>query len=478
MPNPANIGFLNKFITAKSMSQVSGPAKSGSRPSQQFHPSSSTNKRQWEVGPSGDSTSEQLVTRFQQNLLGRLKGLKHGSISVSQGDREYLLGNAESESELSAKLLVTDSAFYRRVLTGGTLGSAESYMDGQWSCSDLTSLIRIMIRNIDQVSALNKAASWIRSKIWKLKHAARKNSVNGSKRNIVEHYDLGNDFYKLFLDPTMNYSSGIFDPQVAPTKFPSAEDAMHAASLTKMDRICQKLNLQPNDEVLEIGTGWGAMAVHIASHYGCKVTTTTISEEQYRLACERVEVAEMQDQVTVLKQDYRTLTGQYDKIVSIEMVEAVGHKFMNGYFAKCSSLLREDGEMCLQAITMSPQNWKAYIRSVDFIRAYVFPGGCLPTVGTLHSAVADATDMRMLHTEDMTPHYATTLNHWKRKFLARLDEVRSLGYDEHLIRLWNFYLSYCEAAFEERRVHCVQVMFGKPKSRVDVSTSMLIGASA
>ena len=427
----------------------------------------------WEIGPTNVSGGDVSVSALQQKLLDRLSTLKHGSVCVYQGEHEFQLGEPTSEGELSANVLVSDSAFYRRVLAGGTMGSAESYMDGQWSCSDLTSLIRIMIRNIDQVSAMNKAASWVRNAIWKLKHAARKNSVNGSKRNIVEHYDLGNDFYKLFLDPTMNYSSGIFDPQVANAKFPTAEDSLHAASLTKMDRICQKLNLQPGDEVLEIGTGWGAMAVHMASHYGCHVTTTTISDEQYRLACERVEVAQMQHRIKVLKQDYRELTGQFDKIVSIEMVEAVGHKYMNGFFAKCSSLLRDHGEMCLQAITMSPQNWKSYIRSVDFIRAYVFPGGCLPTVGSLHSAAAEATDMRMLHAEDMTPHYATTLNHWKRKFLAQLDDVRALGYDEQLIRLWNFYLSYCEAAFEERRVHCVQVMFGKPKSRVDVSTSMV-----
>jgi len=453
------------------MSQVSDSGPS-SRLSPQASQCDETLEWRWEIGPTAETSGDVSVSSLQRKLLGKLATLKHGSIRVSQGSDDFHLGELASGAELSANILITDSAFYRRVLTGGTMGSAESYMDGQWSCSDLTSLIRIMIRNIDQVSAMNKAVSWIRSAVWKLKHAARKNSVNGSKRNIVEHYDLGNDFYKLFLDPTMNYSSGIFDPRAAADKFSTAEDALHAASLTKMDRICQKLNLQPGDEVLEIGTGWGAMAVHMASHYGCNVTTTTISEEQYRLACERVEQAEMQHRINVLKQDYRTLTGQYDKIVSIEMVEAVGHKFMNGYFAKCSSLLRDDGEMCLQAITMSPQNWKAYLRSVDFIRAYVFPGGCLPTVGSLHAAAAEATDMRMLHTEDITPHYATTLNHWKRKFLGRLDEVRALGYDEHLIRLWNFYLSYCEAAFEERRVHCVQTMFGKPKSRVDVSTSM------
>ncbi len=460
------------------MSHVSDPlsrSANHSRPSQAIQ--TVLPEATWEVGPSADFGDNVAASKFQEKLLSRFSKLKHGSVNLYQGGQRFQLGDVETNSDLSADILVSDSAFYRRIMMGGTIGSAETYMDGQWSCSDLTSLIRIMIRNIDQVSTLNKAVSRIRTMAWRLKHSARKNSVNGSKRNIVEHYDLGNDFYKLFLDPTMNYSSGIFDQRIAAERFSAAEDAMHAASLTKMDRICQKLNLQPGHEVLEIGTGWGAMAVHMASQYGCNVTTTTISEEQYRLACQRVEDAGMQHQITVLKQDYRTLTGQYDKLVSIEMVEAVGHKFMSGFFAKCSSLLRDDGEMCLQAITMSPQNWKEYLRNVDFIRAYVFPGGCLPTVGSMHSAVAEATDMRMLHTEDMTPHYATTLNHWKRKFLARLDEVRALGFDERLIRLWNFYLSYCEAGFEERRVHCVQTMFGKPKSRVDVSTAMVAVAT-
>ena len=450
-----------------------------------FHPSEFMNqvtssatlqrghKCAWEIGPPDDVSFDASSSAIQHKLLKRLESLKHGSIRIFQDREQFSLGDEVVEGGLSTNILVSDRAMYRRVLTGGMIGSAESYMDGQWSCSDLTSLIRIMIRNIDQVSAINGAASWIQSMIWRIKHRLRNNSVRGSKKNILEHYDLGNDFYQLFLDPTMNYSSGIFDAKVANEKFPTAEDPLHAASLTKMDRICQKLNLQPGDEVLEIGTGWGAMAVHMAAHYGCRVTTTTISDEQYRLARQRVSEAGLDDQVTVLQKDYRVLEGQYDKIVSIEMVEAVGHKLMNGFFAKCSSLLRDDGEMLLQAITMSPQNWQAYLRSVDFIRAYVFPGGCLPTVGSLHAAAAKATDMRMLHTEDMTPHYATTLRHWKQRFLSRLDKVRELGFDERLIRLWNFYLCYCEAGFEERRVHCVQTMFGKPGSQLDPSSSQL-----
>lgn len=421
----------------------------------------------WEVPTTGSqgAAATKLSMGIRNKLLAKFSGLSHGQINLFQDGECTRLGDALEP--LSTDLLVRDPQFFRRVLTGGTLGSAESYMDGQWSCSDLTTLIRIMIRNIDRVSSINQAVSRVRSMLWRWKHAVRKNSIRGSKKNIAEHYDLGNEFYKLFLDPTMNYSSGIFDAASTAKKFPSASDPLHAASLAKMDRICQKLDLQPTDEVLEIGTGWGAMAVHIAGHYGCRVTTTTISEEQYRLARARVSEAGLEDRVTVLRKDYRELTGSFDKIVSIEMIEAVGHKFMKGFFAKCNSLLRDDGEMLLQAITMSPQNWKPYLRSVDFIRAYVFPGGCLPTVGSLHAAATASTDMRMLHSEDMTPHYATTLKHWKRRFLARLEDVRALGFDERLIRLWNFYLSYCEAGFAERRVHCVQMMFGKPLSPID-----------
>ena len=418
----------------------------------------------WEVDPPQNLQSHG-GSAWAPRLLGKLKGLSQGRIEVIDGDEVYNLGG--HSDGLNTAILVSDPAFYRRILTDGMMGSAESYMDGQWSCSDLTALIQIMIRNMDEVSALNRAVSFVRQRLWKLKHARRANSVRGSKRNIVEHYDLGNDFYKLFLDPTMNYSSGVFDDKAAALDFPSVDDPLHAASLVKMDRICQKLDLQPGHQVLEIGTGWGAMAVHMASKYGCHVTTTTISEEQHRQAVERVHAAGMEHQVNVLKEDYRNLTGNYDKIVSIEMVEAVGHKFMNGFFEACKNRLRPDGEMLLQAITMSEQNWKQYIRSVDFIRAYVFPDGCLPSVGSLQKAAGEATDMRMLHLEDITPHYATTLSHWKERFLSKLDQVRDLGYDEHLIRLWNFYLSYCEAAFEERRVNCVQVMFARPESRVD-----------
>ncbi len=427
----------------------------------------------WEIDPPTEAAAgaKSKGIHWGPKLLGRFNGLSHGRIQLlDRGELHELGDDIQGKNQwLSAAILVSDPAFYRRIAVGGVQGSAESYIDGQWSCSDLTQLIRIMIRNIEHVSAMNSAVSWMRQRVLKIRHALRANSIRGSKKNIVEHYDLGNDFYRLFLDATMNYSSGIFDSDTARRDFPDVSDPLQAASLVKMDRICKKLNLQPGHEVLEIGTGWGAMAIHMASRYGCQVTTTTISEEQFRYANQQVEAAGLQDQIKVIKDDYRELEGSFDKVVSVEMVEAVGYKYMNGFFKACCDRLKPDGEMLLQAITIGEQNWKQYIRSVDFIRTHVFPGGCLPSVGSLQRAAGQATDMRMLHLDDMTPHYALTLNHWKQRFLSKLDHVRDQGYDDRLIRLWNFYLSYCEAAFEERRVNCVQVVFGRPSSQTDAA---------
>jgi cyclopropane-fatty-acyl-phospholipid synthase len=414
-----------------------------------------------------------LVTSVRRKLLGKFTKVHGGRVEVFDGNDTHVLGSQKAEQDLLAKILVNDPLFYKKILLGGTIGSAESYIAGQWECSDLTSLIRIMIRNMDSVSGLDKTVSKFRTWAYRISHSKRRNTKSGSRKNIQDHYDLGNDFYETFLDPTMNYSSGIFDEHDRNTTFSFAEDELHAASLSKMDRICRKLQLNASHHVLEIGTGWGAMAVHMAQHFGCRVTSTTISDQQYLLAVERVKAAGLEDRVTILRSDYRDLTGQYDKLVSVEMVEAVGRKFMNTFFEKCSSLLRDNGDMLLQAITMSEQNYADYIKSVDFIRAFVFPGGCLPTVTSLGKSASVATDLRSLQMEDMTPHYALTLAAWKARFIANVDRVRSLGYEEEFLRLWHFYLCYCEAAFEERRVHCIQTIFSKPKSTLDLSTTSL-----
>lgn len=369
---------------------------------------------------------------------------------------------------LTARLTIANAGFYRRTLLGGTIGAAESYIDGDWGTDNLTDLIRILIRNMDDVSKMER--TWSRARTWvhRMRHLRRKNSVSGSRKNIQQHYDLGNEFYSLFLDPTMNYSAGIFDDETAAQDFPDTQSPMHSASLVKMDRICQKLKLNPDDHVVEIGTGWGGLAIHMAKHYQCRVTTTTISQQQYDFAVQAIAAEGLQDKITVLLKDYRDLEGSFDKLVSVEMIEAVGHEFLDTYFSKCNALLKPQGTMLIQAILIGQQHYRSYRKGVDFIRAYVFPGGCLPSAVTIAQSVGRVTTMRMLDFEDMTQHYADTLMHWRNSFMQRLGDVRALGFDEYFIRLWHFYLCYCEAAFAERRCQSVQVMFAQKDSPIDV----------
>jgi cyclopropane-fatty-acyl-phospholipid synthase len=283
-----------------------------------------------------------------------------------------------------------------------------------------------------------------------------RNTLAGSQANIAAHYDLGNDFYALFLDETMTYSCGIFEQE---------DSTLEEASLAKYDRICRKLALKPEDEVLEIGTGWGGFAIYAAGRYGCRVTTTTISRAQFDLARPRIAEAGLEDRVTLLLKDYRHLTGSYDKLVSIEMIEAVGFEYFDTFFSVCSERLKDDGLMCLQAITIADQVFDRYRRSHDFIRSHVFPGSCLISLGALSASLARATDLRLIHLEDLTPHYARTLKLWRERFFANLDQVRALGYPETFIRLWEFYLCYCEGGFAERYIGDVQMVLAKPGNR-------------
>lgn len=420
------------------------------------------------------SATRRAETRFekmaQRQIRNRFGTIRDGQLRIVDGD-----GVTESVPEhpatpqLASAVLVRDPSFYQQVLLGGTIGSAESYAEGDWESDDLTALIRIMIRNLDKFSALEKTWARLKSSWDFLQHRLRRNSVSGSRKNIHAHYDLGNDFYQLFLDPTMNYSSGIFESgQLEEADF----DDLHDASVRKMEQVCRRLQLNDGDHVLEIGTGWGGLAVYMAEHYGCRVTTTTISQEQYRFAVDRVAQSGLSDRVTVLFQDYRTLEGKYNKIVSIEMIEAVGHQYYDEFFERCSNLLDEEGVMLLQSIAIGEQNYDYHIRHVDFIRKYIFPGGCLPSMTALASSVGRVTDMRMLFQQDITPHYVTTLACWRREFVAKLGQIRALGYDERFIRFWHFYFCYCEAAFAERRVHNIHVMFAKPKCQIDPTANV------
>ena len=318
-----------------------------------------------------------------------------------------------------------------------------------------------MVANRELLNGMEGGLAFVTAPLRRILHFMNRNSKDGSRRNIAAHYDLGNEFFKLFLDETMAYSCGIFE---------RADATLYEASVAKFDAACRKLSLKATDHLLEIGTGWGGLAIHAASHYGCRVTTTTISREQYALAKERVAAAGLSDRIELRLDDYRDLTGQYDKIISIEMVEAVGHRYLDGYLRKCSSLLKPDGAMTLQAITIQDQFYESALSCVDFIQRFVFPGSFIPSVTALTNAVTRATDMKVFHLQDIGPHYATTLRKWREAFFANIEQVRALGYPEEFIRLWDFYLCYCEGGYLERQLGDIQMVLTKPGCRIDAVT--------
>jgi len=397
-----------------------------------------------------------FVDRLARRLvLRRLNGLRGGEITI---DDDAGVSRVGTTGDMHATVRVRNPRFYRQSITGGSLGAAMSYVSGDWDCNNLTDLFRLFVRNTTAAKSLDSGWSRLTQLMHRLVHRWHANSRNGSRRNINAHYDLGNDFFQLWLDDTWAYSSGIFS---------SPGTTLREASVEKFDRVCRKLDLRPGDHLLEIGTGWGGLAIHAAEHYGCRVTTTTISKQQFDLASRRIEAAGVAGRITLLLQDYRDLAGRFDKLVSIEMIEAVGHQYLDTYFRKCGELLKPDGSMVLQAIVMPERRYDEYLHSVDFIRRYVFPGGCLPSMATILESVGRASQMRFVHAEDFGPHYAETLRRWGKTFHERLADVRRLGYSEELIRLWDYYLCYCEAAFEERHVGVVQIQFDNLQCRRD-----------
>ena len=393
-----------------------------------------------------DGVAERLVR-------GRLSGLTRGALALTDGDRTEHYGRPGG---LSAAVRVHDPRFYGEIAFGGSIGAGEAYMQGYWSVDDLTLVMRILLQNRGVLDGMETGFARITAPLQRALHWTARNTRAGSQRNIAAHYDLGNEFFRLFLDPTLMYSSAVFE---------RADMTLEEASVAKLDRICRKLGLQPGDHVLEIGTGWGGFALHAARRYGCRITTTTISRQQYALACERVNAAGLADRITILLQDYRDLSGLYDKLVSIEMIEAVGYRYYDTYFRKCGELLKPDGLMLLQAITIADQRFAAARDSVDFIQRHIFPGSCIPSVTVMADTIARVTDMRVFHLEDIGPHYAITLKRWRENLLANLREVRALGYDEAFIRMWEFYLCYCEGGFDERVIGDVQMLMVKPDAR-------------
>ncbi len=389
-------------------------------------------------------------------LISILRKLEKGRIDLRDGEIHMVFGRPPEEEVLTATVNVRHPDFYTRILFGGSIGSAEAYMQGLWHTDDLTVLIRILILNQSILQKLDSRWTILWAPAYKTFNVMRRDTRKGSRANIAAHYDLGNEFYSLFLDDTLTYSCGYFETD---------DSSLRDASIAKYDRICKKLALTPDDHLLEIGTGWGGFALHAAETYGCRVTTTTISEKQYSLARERIEAADLGDRIQLLFKDYRDLEGRFDKLVSIEMIEAVGHQYLKTFFRCCENLLKEDGMMLLQSITIADQAFERYKNSVDFIKRYIFPGGCVPSVTAINRAVAEGSDMKMDHLEDIAPHYAKTLQTWRKRFFENIDQVRALGFSEAFIRMWEYYFCYCEAGFHERYLGDVQVRLIKPMCR-------------
>ena len=399
-------------------------------------------------------------------IFQALKRVQFGGITViedyAQQTQAYSFGsqaiNSKSSSAigrhfLHVTLTIHDISVYRQLLFGGSIALADSYINGEWDTDDLTGLIRLAARNLAVLNKLENRFAGISKAFEKANHQLRSNDQSGSKSNILAHYDLGNDMYQRFLDETMMYSSAVYK---------NPEATLSEAQQHKLALICQRLQLTADDQVIEIGTGWGGFAIYAASHYGCHVTTTTISDAQFDEAQARIDAAGLSEKITLLKEDYRNLSGQYDKLVSIEMIEAVGYEYLPTFFAKCNDLLKPTGLMVLQAITFNDQNYQDYIDSVDFIQTHIFPGGCLLSNQELNNQFTQQTDMVIKQLHDYGFDYAHTLRDWRIAFMSQREEIKALGYDEAFIRLWSFYFCYCEGGFLERTIGVVQLTAVKP----------------
>jgi cyclopropane-fatty-acyl-phospholipid synthase len=395
-----------------------------------------------------DRVARRLVLRMLRVISG-------GELVLVDGGERLTFGAVDPERPLRALVEIRSPRFYRDLLRG-SVGLCESYMTGGWECDDLVSLIRIAALNVSGLDRLRRVFSPALIPAQRWARWLVRNTPIRARRRIAAHYDLGNELFGLFLDETMMYSCAVFE---------KPQDSLHEASLAKLERVCAKLDLSPADHVLEIGTGWGGFAVFAAERYGCRVTTTTISREQHLYATERVRAAGLEDRVRVLLEDYRDLRGTYDKLVSIEMIEAVGWQYFPTYFRRCSELLRDDGAMLLQAIVIDDRAYEVEKASRSFINTYIFPGGCLPSMEVISHTLARVTDLRQVHLEDITAHYTITLARWRERFLTAAERLGELGYDERFRRLWELYLSYCEGGFAERRIQDVQLLLAKPGYR-------------
>jgi len=399
-------------------------------------------------------TNSLTASLLRRGVLRQLAQLRKGQLVINEGDERHVFGT--EGAPLQAEIRIVDSATWGMVASNGSIGAGEAFIHGYWTSPDLTAVIRVFVSNLDVLDGMEGGMARLGRPLIQGLHWLNRNTRQGSQKNIAAHYDLGNDLFEQFLDPTMMYSAA---------QFLSPDDTLEQAQLNKLERICQKLALKPADHLLEIGTGWGSMAIYAAQHYGCKVTTTTLSKEQFAYTEQRIAQLGLQDQVTLLLKDYRDLTGQFDKLVSIEMIEAVGHRFLPTYFKQCAHLLKDDGLMLLQAITIRDQRYEQAKRSVDFIQRHIFPGGALPSLQKMLEIVTRDTDMNLLHMEDFGPHYARTLRIWHDNFRHAHGALTKLGYDDYFLRLWEFYLCYCEGGFLERTIGTAQLLLAKPSAQ-------------
>jgi cyclopropane-fatty-acyl-phospholipid synthase len=396
------------------------------------------------------SKASWLTALYKKLLIKGLEQLSNCHFTLIENNQKMHFGAADSN--LHGQMEIHDARAYAMCVKGGSIGAAEAYVQGFWSTPDLTKLIQVFARCQDEFDKIEAYTSWIQSAKHWISHRTNRNSVKQAKKNILAHYDLGNELYSRFLDEEMVYSSAIYAHQ---------SQSLEQAQLNKFDTICQRLELTEDDHLVEIGTGWGGLAIHAAQNYGCKVTTTTISEQQHDYVKARLEKLQLTDRVTLLKKDYRLLEGQYDKLVSIEMIEAVGKEYFHQFFKKCNALVKSGGKLLIQSITIADQRYESYSKNVDFIQKYIFPGGCLPSITVLSQHLTKHTDMVTESIHDIGLDYAKTLNEWHRRFELNWAEIKQHGYDEAFRRLWRFYLNYCEGAFLERRVSTIQLVARK-----------------
>ena len=402
--------------------------------------------------PNQNLSEQSLVNKFlKSQLLKKMDLLEDGTLTLHERGESRVLGLDKTSAQFGSLHIIND-AFYTKTALGGSVGAAESYMDGDWHSEQLVDVMRLLIRNRDLLDSMESGTASVTSWAMKAAHLFRKNTKSGSRKNIAAHYDIGNELFQLFLDSKLMYSSAVFD---------KPELDLEQASERKLQLICEKLQLCASDHLLEIGTGWGGMAIYAAKNYSCKVTTTTISKQQYEYTKARVAAEGLQDRITLLFEDYRDLSGQFDKLVSIEMIEAIGHQFQDIYFKKCAAMLKPGGKALIQAITIEDHRYQQALHSVDFIKHYIFPGSYIPCVSSMVCSAANAGQLRLVDLQDIGDSYAKTIRHWRNRFNQQRSSILALGYDLHFIRMWDYYFAYCEAGFVEQSISDVHLLFNK-----------------